>query len=164
MDLPQRAALAKVATVPWPRNERSPLAEVKSTSYAENSIALAAAQAMGAQEALLANTQGDLCEGTSSNVFLVLNGALCTPPLSSGCLAGVTRHFVLQLAQEMGLTVQQEPLPFQSIYLASEAFLTSTYREVQAIAQVDAQVLPQAPGPVTQALQAAFHKLCTAHD
>ena len=82
-------ASSAVATVPWTRNERSATAGLKTTSYAENVVALAHAHANGAAEALLANTAGNLCEGTGSNVFLVLDGQVVTPPLSSGCLAGV---------------------------------------------------------------------------
>ncbi len=159
MDVPQRPPLARTATVPWPRNERSALAQVKSTSYAENVIALAAAKSKGAQEALLANTRGELCEGTGSNVFLVLDGQLHTPPLASGCLPGVTRHFVLQLCEQLGLKVHQTPIPMAQLLSAEEAFLTSTYREIQAISQVDELLLPAAPGPITLQLQAAFQQL-----
>ena len=72
----------------WTRNERGALTGLKTTSYAENVRALEAAHQRGASEALLANTQGRLCEGTGTNVFLVVDGVLVTPPLSSGCLAG----------------------------------------------------------------------------
>ena len=81
--------------VPWRRNQHGALTGVKTTSYAENVVALAAARAAGVGEALLANTAGELCEGTGTNVFCVLDGVPCTPPLSSGCLAGVTRALVL---------------------------------------------------------------------
>jgi branched-chain amino acid aminotransferase len=159
MDVPQRPEVADICTVPWPRNERGALAQVKSTSYAENVIALAAAKAKGAQEAILENTQGELCEGTGSNIFLVLNGQLHTPPLQSGCLAGVTRHIVIQLCQELGIVVNQSPLPMRCLFEASEAFLTSTYREVQPIASVDRHPFPAAPGPRTEELQQAFRAL-----
>ena len=85
-----------LATVPWVRNERSAVAGVKTTSYAENVVALAHAHARGASEALFLNTQGRVCEGTGSNVFAVVDGAILTPPLSSGCLAGVTRDLVIE--------------------------------------------------------------------
>ncbi len=157
MEVPQRPDLATICTVPWPRNERGALAQVKSTSYAENVIALAAAKAKGAQEAILENTRGELCEGTGSNIFLVLDGQLHTPPLVSGCLPGVTRHFVLQLCEQLGIPVKQIPVPMTRLFEAAEAFLTSTYREVQAIACVDAYHFPSAPGPLTLQLQQAFH-------
>ena len=162
MDVPQRPPLAKIATVPWPRNERGALAQVKSVSYAENVIALAAAKSRGAQEAILANTQGNLCEGTGSNIFLVLDGQLHTPPLSCGCLAGVTRHFVLQLCGQLEIPVLQTPVPMSRLYEATEAFLTSTYREVQAIASVDEHHFSSAPGPITQRLQEEFRDFVNA--
>ena len=138
----------------WTRNERGALTGLKTTSYAENVRALEAAHRRGASEALLANTQGRLCEGTGTNVFLVVDGVLVTPPLSSGCLAGITRELVLELAEVMERDV--DPGEFA---VASEAFLTSSTREVGAISAVDDTVLPEAPGPVTAGLVAAFAAL-----
>jgi len=82
-------------TVPWIRNERSALAGLKTTSYAENVVALARAKSAGATEALFADTQGRLSEGTGTNVFVVIDGRIMTPALTAGCLAGVTRGLVL---------------------------------------------------------------------
>ncbi|MCH2431079.1 MAG: aminotransferase class IV, partial [Acidimicrobiales bacterium] len=95
-----------------------------------------------------------LCEGTGTNVFLVIDGVLVTPPLSSGCLAGITRELVLELAEVVERDV--DPGEFA---VASEAFLTSSTREVGAISAVDDTVLPEAPGPVTAGLVAAFAAL-----
>ena len=141
----------------WTRNERGALTGLKTTSYAENVRALEAAHRRGASEALLANTQGRLCEGTGTNVFLVVDGVLVTPPLSSGCLAGVTRELVLELAEVVERDV--DPGEFA---VASEAFLTSSTREVGAISAIDDTVLPEAPGPVTAGLVAAFAALVAA--
>ena len=138
----------------WTRNERGALTGLKTTSYAENVRALEAAHQRGASEALLANTQGRLCEGTGTNVFLVIDGVLVTPPLSSGCLAGITRELVLELAEVVERDV--DPGEFA---VASEAFLTSSTREVGAISAIDDTVLPEAPGPVTAGLVAAFAAL-----
>src|SRR5438270_11444206 len=88
---PDRPPTTDVITVPWPRNERGALVGVKTTSYAENVLALAEARRHGASEAIFANTAGNLCEGSGTNVFLVLDGQLLTPPLSAGGPAGVTR-------------------------------------------------------------------------
>lgn len=162
MELPQRAKLAIVATSPWTRNERGALANIKSTSYAENVRALAAAQKVGAQEAIFPNTQGHVCEGTGSNIFLVHRGALHTPPLDSGCLAGITRATVLELCHQLRIEVNQSPLPMQALYEADEAFLTSTYREVQPILRADHHQFPNCPGPVTSKIQAAFQSHVTA--
>ena len=138
----------------WTRNERGALTGLKTTSYAENVRALEVAHRHGASEALLANTQGQLCEGTGTNVFLVVDDLLVTPPLSSGCLAGITRDLVLELADVVERDV--DPGEFAG---ASEAFLTSSTREVGAISAVDDTVLPEAPGPVTARVATAFASL-----
>ncbi|CAM5497738.1 aminotransferase class IV [Streptomyces fumanus] len=133
-----------VVTVPWTRNERGALTGLKTTSYAENVVALARARERGASEALFGNTAGDLCEGTGSNVFVVLDGEIHTPPLTSGCLAGVTRALV---AEWTG--AQETDLPLDVLTRADEIFLTSTLRDVQAVHRIDDRELPGAPGPVT---------------
>ena len=132
-----------VATVPWPRNERGALAGLKTTSYAENVIALARAHERGASEAIFTNLAGNLCEGTGSNVFYVVDGELRTPTLASGCLAGITRALVLEW---YGGTEIDEPI--EVVDRASEIFLVSTTRDVQGVSRWDDRELP-APGPVT---------------
>ena len=144
----------RVHLVPWARNEHGPLVGLKTTSYAENVLALATAKRVGCSEALFANTAGHLCEGTGTNVFLVVDGAVLTPPLSSGCLAGVTRELVMELADVVERDI--DPAGFAS---AEEAFLTSTTRDVSPISAVDDVELPAAPGPVTAGLMAAFADL-----
>lgn len=141
---------AAVITVPWPRNERSPLAGVKSTSYAENVLALAQAHDHGAGEALMGDTRGRLCEGTGSNVFVVVDGRLITPTLDTGCLPGVTRALVLEWSSAV-----EEDVPFESLKDAEEVFITSSTRDVQPVHRIDGRSLP-APGPVTGAVMAEF--------
>ena len=137
-------------TVPWPRNERSALAGVKSTSYAENVIALQRAHAAGASEALLENTRGELCEGTGTNVFVVLDGRLVTPPVSSGCLAGITRELVIEWFGAV-----EQALPMDVLAVADEVLLTSSTRDVHPVVRLDDRVW-DAAGPVGQDLRAAF--------
>jgi branched-chain amino acid aminotransferase len=136
-------ATTRVATVPWPRNERGAIAGLKTTSYAENVVALAHAHGKGASEAVFANTVGDLCEGTGTNVFYVVEGELRTPTLDSGCLAGVTRALVLEWYG--GREVDE---PVEVVRRADEVFLASTTRDAQAVSQWD-DVELTAPGPVT---------------
>jgi branched-subunit amino acid aminotransferase/4-amino-4-deoxychorismate lyase len=138
------AAFCDVTTVPWPRNEHGALSGLKTTSYGENVRALAHAAERGGSEAIFGNTAGNLCEGTGTNVFVVSGGQLLTPPLSAGCLAGVTRALVI----EWSGAVEQD-LPLSALAEADEAFLTGTTRDVQPIRFVDGQALPAAPGPVT---------------
>ena len=146
------ATSAKVVVVPWVRNERAPSAGVKTTSYADNVVALAHAKAAGGGEAIFANTVGHLCEGTGTNVFIVRGGVVSTPPLSSGCLAGVTRGLVLEWAD-----VVEEDLPIGVLTEADEVFVTSSTRDVQAVHAVGDNAVPGgAPGPATQRLAAVF--------
>ncbi|RMI42641.1 aminotransferase class IV [Streptomyces triticirhizae] len=133
-----------VITVPWTRNERGALTGLKTTSYAENVLALARARQQAASEALFGNNAGQLCEGTGTNVFVVLEGVAHTPPLSSGCLAGVTRALVIEW-----LGAKETELPMDCLRWADEVFLTSSTRDVQAVRRVDDRELPGAPGPVT---------------
>jgi branched-chain amino acid aminotransferase len=147
-------AVTSVVTVPWPRNEHSALAGLKTTSYAENVIAVARARSAGATEALFANTAGELCEATGSNVFLVLDGQVVTPPLASGCLAGVTRDLLLEWSDAAELTV-----PMSALADASEVFVTSTTRDIQGVTAVDGRALladPDKPGPITAELREMF--------
>jgi branched-chain amino acid aminotransferase len=139
------AGSTSVVTVPWTRNEHGATAGLKTTSYAENVIALAHAAERGGTEAIFANTAGHLCEGTGSNVFYVVDEELRTPSLAAGCLAGVTRALVIEWC---GAREVDEPLT-DVVARASEAFLVSTTRDVQAIARWDDRDLP-APGPVTK--------------
>ncbi|WP_185996265.1 aminotransferase class IV [Nocardioides campestrisoli] len=134
----------QAVTVPWPRNERGALAGLKTTSYAENVIALAHARERGATEAVFANLAGHLCEGTGSNVFYVVDGELRTPTLASGCLAGVTRALVLEW---FGAREVDEPI--EVVEEATEVFLVSTTRDVQGVSRWNERELV-APGPVTQ--------------
>ncbi|MGI8604592.1 MAG: aminotransferase class IV [Verrucomicrobiales bacterium] len=150
---------ACLVTVPWPRNEKGALAGLKTTSYAENVAALSHAKSQGADEALFLNTQGFLCEGTGSNIFLVKGESLYTPPLSSGCLAGVTRELVLELAQQAGLRSYENDLDHSAIMNSDEAFLTSTTREIHPVAAIDGQLLPQPPGEITRGIREAWRRL-----
>ncbi|WP_171170219.1 aminotransferase class IV [Streptomyces sp. I05A-00742] len=147
----RRPDTTAAVTVPWTRNERGALAGLKSTSYAENVVALARAKERGATEALLANTTGALCEGTASNVFVVLDGELHTPPLASGCLAGITRALVLAWTD-----ARETDLTMDVLDRADEIFLTSSLRDIQALRTVDGRQLPGAPGPVTTGAMRVF--------
>lgn len=138
-------ATTAVVTVPWPRNERGPLAGLKTTSYAENVVALAVARERGASEAVFANLAGNLCEGTGTNVFYVVDGEVRTPTLASGCLAGVTRDLVLEW---FGGREVDEPIDVAAA--ADEVFLVSTTRDVQGVHRWDERDL-RAPGPITLA-------------
>jgi branched-chain amino acid aminotransferase len=135
---PERIA---VVTVPWTRNESSAVAGAKTTSYAENVVALNAAHERGAHEALLANTRGMLCEGTGSNVFVAVGDRLVTPPVSAGCLSGITRELLLEWAAAEGLPVVEQDLPFDALDAADDILLTSSTRDVQPVAVLNSRGL-----------------------
>ena len=151
------APTAMVVVVPWTRNERAATAGLKTTSYADNVVALAHAKAHGGSEAVLANTAGMLCEGTGSNVFVVLAGELVTPPLTSGCLAGVTRALVLEWTGAV-----ERDVPLGALLEADEVFLTSSTRDVQAVHAVGDDAYPDAPGPLTRQAAATFAERAAA--
>jgi branched-chain amino acid aminotransferase len=154
--------IVAVPITPWPptatavvsslrRDQSSPLAGVKTISLAGSVIALAEARDAGADEALLLNARGELCEATTANVFLVHEGVATTPPLESGCLPGITRQHVLALG-----ATERTLLP-ADIVQAEEAFLTSSTRELQPLVVVDGRVVGSGePGPVTRRLAEAY--------
>lgn len=152
---PPNPDTGKLVVVPWTRNERSPTVGLKTTSYAENVVALAFAKERGGVEALFANSVGNLCECTGSNVFVVVGNEILTPDLASGPLAGVTRELVIQWCREDGLTVHAEPLPMSTLQQAQEVFITSSTKDVLGIHAIDDQLVP-APGPVTAHVIAIF--------
>ena len=120
--------LTSAVIVPWVRNERSAIAGAKSTSYAENVVALAWAKERGYSEGVFLNTVGQVCEGTGTNVFAVIDGKLVTPPLSSGALAGVTRELVLEWCD-----AREEHFTPADLDRADEIFLTSSTRDVHPV-------------------------------
>jgi branched-chain amino acid aminotransferase len=155
----------RVAVTPWTRNERSAVAGLKTISYAANVRALAFAEERGAEEGLFANTSGNLCEATGSNVFVVRDGVAVTPPASAGCLLGVTRGLLLELASGCGVEAVEADVPMGELASVSEMFLTSTTREVQAVAALidepHGDRALDAPGPVATCLAQAFRELVT---
>ena len=139
----------KGVVVPWPRNEKGATAGLKTTSYADNVIALAYAAERDASEAIFANTVGNLCEGTGTNVFCVFDGTVVTPPLSAGCLAGVTRDLVIEWYD-----VHERDISMAEFAEADEVFLTSTTRDVQAIHEIDGRKLDE--HAITEAVAAVW--------
>jgi branched-chain amino acid aminotransferase len=120
---------------------------------------LAKHEAIGAgfDEGILLDKDGYCAEGTGENLFLVRNGTLVTPPLSSPILAGVTRDSVLQLAREMAIPVVEERCTRDELYIADEAFFTGTAAEITPIREVDGRRIGTVtPGPVTKKLQSEF--------
>jgi len=151
-------------TVAWTRNERGALTGIKSTSYGENARALADAKARGAGEAILANTRGELCEGTGTNIFVVHDHRVKTPPLESGCLAGVTRALVIEACQHAGIAVREETMPLSILEHCQEVFLTSSTRDVHPLAAINGRKLPGEASAITRQVSQAFHDFIAGKD
>src|SRR5215213_1334622 len=122
------AAFTAVVTAPWTRNEHGALSGVKSTSYAENVRTLAYASRRRATEAIFLNTEGNVCDGTGTNIFMVFGGKVVTPPLGAGPLAGITREVILEWCE-----VEERDVTLAQAKAADEVFLTSSLRDVQAV-------------------------------
>jgi branched-chain amino acid aminotransferase len=141
-----------------PHGALSPM--VKSLNYLNNILAKIEAQNAGAGEGLMLNEQGFVAECTGDNIFIVKNGALSTPPISSGALAGVTRGVVFELAAELGLPISEPLMTRYDIYTADECFLTGTAAEVIPAVKLDTRLIGDGlPGPITQRLIARFREL-----
>ena len=145
----------RIVTVPWTRNPDSAIAGVKTTSYAENVVAFNFAHAHGAGEGVLANTRGELCEGTATNVFVVVDGQVLTPPLESGCLAGITRGLVMEW-----FGAKEQVMPIDVLRDADEIFVTSATRSVHPVVQADDRTWNLA-GPISRDLRASFDEQAT---
>lgn len=144
---------------PWPRNERSPLAGLKSASYAENLIALDHARRLGFDEAIFLNTAGLLCESATANLFVVKSGALLTPSLASGCLPGIGREVLLELAAAHSISFKETQLTPADLEAADEVFLISATRGPFPVIRLDGREMKS--GPVTARLRQLWNELIT---
>ncbi len=123
--------------------------------YLNSSLAKAEAVKAGYDEGVLLNTNGYVTDGSGENLFIVRDGTLITPPPSAGCLEGITRASILQIAADEGITVREANLVRTDLYLADEALFTGTAAEVVPIREVDDRVLGD-PGPITRRVQEVF--------
>jgi branched-chain amino acid aminotransferase len=146
---------AKVSS--WRRLDANiiPPAAKATGQYLNSSLAKAEALKAGYDEGILLNPNGYVTDGSGENVFIVREGTLLTPPLSAGCLAGITRDSILRIAADEGIPVREADLVRTDLYLADEAFFTGTAAEVVPIREVDDRVLGD-PGPITRRVQEVF--------
>ncbi|HSX89729.1 MAG TPA: branched-chain amino acid transaminase [Pseudomonas sp.] len=130
-------------------------------NYINSMLALQEAISGGADEAMLLDTEGYVAEGSGENIFLVRNGVIYTPEVTS-CLNGITRNTILTLAAEHGIQVVEKRITRDEVYIADEAFFTGTAAEVTPIREVDGrQIGAGRRGPVTEKLQTAYFDLVT---
>ncbi len=155
--------------VPWPPAHRLMLqpmgifsagryAGTKILSWIPHAAVLEKAHADGFDEALLLNEKSQLAECTSANIFLVRQGKVLTPPLTSGCLPGITREVLLEIAPAAGIELREQDLTTQDLSPANEVFISSTTRQVAAVGSINSGWKYQAPGNITVALQRAFQQ------
>jgi branched-chain amino acid aminotransferase len=130
-----------------------------SGQYVNSFLATREAAMSGYEEAILLDTEGYVAEGAGENLFIVKNGVLQTPPLSSAVLAGITRDTVLRIAKDQGVPVREEKFTRDTMYLADELFMTGTAAEVTPVREVDNRRIGKGePGPVTKKIQEAFFR------
>jgi branched-chain amino acid aminotransferase len=151
----------------WRRNNQNSLpAAAKATGQYINSV-LAKVESVkaGYDEAVMLNESGYVTDGSGENVFIVRDGVLDTPPISAGCLDGITRASVIALARDLGFEVREENLVRTDLYNADEAFFTGTAAEITPIREVDDRVVGEGHrGPVTKELQGAFFAATKGED
>jgi len=132
---------------------------IKSNNLLNNALAMQEAFKRGAFEGVMRNYRGELAECTTANLFVVKNGEALTPPLDAGLLAGITREYLFEVGQDIGIRVCEQTLRDADLFGADEAFLTSTTREIVPIVHVDTHTIGNGqPGPVTTALLQAFRR------
>jgi branched-chain amino acid aminotransferase len=139
------------------------LAGVKMLSWVQNAALLEQAHTEGFDDVLLLNESGQIAECTSANFFLVRGGKVVTPPLSAGCLPGVTRDVLREVVPGAGFELLEEDLTPEDFSSAAEVFISSTTREVAAVESIDAQWLYHAPGKTTMTIQQSFKDYVRSH-
>jgi len=154
--LPEYSNVARLGLRAHGRHAAAPLSGVKSISWLNNVWAVAEAAKDGFDEVVLLNERGEVSECTSANIFVVKNGKVLTPPLSSGCLEGVTRGILMEIAPESGVSVAAQSLHPEDLYSADEVFISSTNRNVIGVGEIAGHKIAAAPGPVTRRLNELF--------
>ncbi len=154
--LPAYREPARLALREHGRHAASPLAGVKVTSWLNNVWNLAEAQQRGFDEVVLLNERGEVAECTAANIFCVRGGKVLTPPLTSGCLEGVTRGILLEIAAEAEVPIVEQTLRPEDLFSADEVFVSSTNRSLLAVGEIEGHQIASAPGPITQRLERAF--------
>ena len=155
-DLPRRKGPVRLALQAHGRHAASPLAGVKVTSWLQNVWMLDQAQQRGFDEVVLLNERNEVAECTAANIFCIRQGEAVTPPLSAGCLPGVSRATLLEIGEKAGVRITEATLSAEDLFSADEVFITSTTREVQPVAQIEEHKIAQVAGPVTTRLAEAF--------
>jgi branched-chain amino acid aminotransferase len=158
--LPEHRDTVRLAIREHGRHAASPLAGVKTISWLNNVWAIAEAAKEGFDEVVMLNERGEVTECTSANIFVVRGEKVLTPPLNSGCLEGVTRGILMEIAPEAGVSVLEQSLRPEDLHSADEVFISSTNRNLISAGEIAGTKLP-APGPVCERLNELFDAYVT---
>jgi branched-chain amino acid aminotransferase len=156
-DLPHYPEMVRLALREHGRHAASPLAGVKTISWLDSVWVAEEAKREGYDEVVLLNERGEVSECTAANIFAVRNDKVITPPLSSGCLEGVTRGVLMEIAAEAGTTVVEQAMRPEDLYVAEEVFITSTNRNVIGVKEIAGRVIGSGvTGELSKKLDEAF--------
>jgi branched-chain amino acid aminotransferase len=158
--LPERRETVRLALRENGRHATSPMSGVKSISWLNNVWAVAEAAKEGFDEVVMLNERGEVAECTSANIFAVKDSKVLTPPLNSGCLEGVTRGILMEIAPEAGVSVVEQALRPEDLYSADEVFISSTNRNLISVGEIAGNKIPT-PGPVCERLNDLFDAYVT---
>ncbi len=153
--LPERRDIVRLALREQGRHAASALAGVKSISWLNNVWAVSEAIKEGFDEVVMLNERGEVAECTSANIFAVKDGKILTPPLNSGCLEGVTRGILMEIAPETGVSVVEQALRPEDLYSADEVFISSTNRNLISVGEIAGHKIA-ATGPVCDRMNDLF--------
>lgn len=133
-------------------------------AYVNSVLAKQDALDSGYDDCIFLDASGHVCELSAANIFLVRDGALITPSLSSDVLEGITRRTVLQLAQQAGIPCVERAVDFTELYIADEVFASGTSANIASISEIDRRVIVNAPGPITIRLREAYRDAFKSSD
>jgi branched-chain amino acid aminotransferase len=156
-DLPPYPEMVRLSVQEHGRHAASPLAGVKTISWLNSVWAAGEARNAGFDEVVMLNERGEVSECTAANLFAVKNEKVLTPPLSSGCLEGVTRGILMEIASEAGTSIKEQTMRMEDLTNADEVFITSTNRNVIGVKEIAGQIVGNGTsGKITQRLENAF--------
>lgn len=155
-DLPSYREPSRLTLREFGRYAASPLSGVKVLSWLDNVWNYQEARDAGFDEIVLLNERGEVAECTAANIFCVQGGHVSTPPLDSGCLAGITRSVLLEIGASVGVQVREATLRPDDLYAADEVFISSTNRSMLGVSEINGHKIASAPGPVTLKMERVF--------
>ena len=161
LNTPEEIENGITTTITWVKRNPvdSATHEMKSLNYLNSILGKIEANNVGANEAICLNETGYVCEGVGENIFIVREGEIYTPPISSGALDGITRAVVIRLAKKLGYEVTERNITPNEMFTADEVFFTGTAAEVAPIREINKRIIGKGkPGPITKRIKTEFEK------